>query len=567
VANRTPIAVSLLGLWLMLPTAPAAGQDAVIRPAPIPHTYALLIGSNPGGAGQNPLRYAEEDARRMAEVLEQVGRFSAAQVEVLLRPSPSEVLQALHGLGQTLAAHRAQGEQAQFVFYYSGHARANAIQLGSAELPLNELRQRILELPTTLTLIVLDACQSGAFSQVKGAQPRAAFSYNSVARLHTSGVAVMASSSASELSQESEALRGSYFTHNLMVGLRGAGDRNRNGVVSLAEAYGYAYDRTLAETARTAVGQQHVSLETELTGQGEVPLSYPAQAGAQLELPAALEADVLLQRDDVVLAELHKARDSSLRLALPAGKLVAVLRQDGALSECSLQLQEGQVTRLAPAACHALDEVDARSKGYAALVPEAATLEREAWSVELQIGLGGSKKDAYTQRLEDFGFADTSDIFGTDNVLRLQLAIARQLGPHFSVLTSVRNYDSGRYERDLQSTHDTRITERFTWTSYALQLQLRVHSDAFHQTLRLYAQLGGGLGLVHSQLVSTIENDFGPVLSGAAGLFYMPFRPFGFVFEAAYAYAPVLHNELGDHHDSGGLSLAIGLRYRTWSSP
>jgi hypothetical protein len=72
---------------------------------------------------------------------------------------------------------------------------------------------------------------------------------------------------------------------------------------------------------------------------------------------------------------------------------------------------------------------------------------------------------------------------------------------------------------------------------------------------------------VHSKLQSTSENYFGPVLAASAGLFWMPFRPFGFVFQGAYAYVPVLRNELGEHHDSGGFSLSLGLRYRTWSSP
>jgi hypothetical protein len=564
-----PIGVFVFGFCLQLAAASAVGQvgqDALIRAAPIPHTYALLVGSNPGGAGQIALRYAEDDARRMADVLEQVGKLSSAQVHVLLSPNPDAVRSALQSIGEALAVHRAQGEQAQLVFYYSGHARADAIELGGAELPLRELRQRILALPTTLTLIVLDACQSGAFSQVKGAQPRAAFSYNSVAHLHTSGVAVMASSSASELSQESEALGGSYFTHNLMVGLRGAGDRDRNGIVSLAEAYGYAYDRTLAETARTAVGQQHVSLETALTGQGEVPLTYPAQADAQLELPADLEADVLLEHEGVVLAELHKVKGSALRLALPAGKLAAVLRRDGALSECSLLLSNGQVTRLSPSACEAIDEAAARAKGYAALVPDAGTSPRETWSVELTVGLGSSRKDDYTRRLLDFGFYD-ADVFGLDGIVRLQLAVARQLGQHLSVVADVGNYDVGHYDRDIQSTHDNQVVEHFKWASYALALHLRAHADVFHETLRFFAQFGGGLGWVHSKLQSTSENYFGPVLAASVGLFWMPFRPFGFVFQGAYAYVPVLRNELGEHHDSGGFSLSLGLRYRTWSSP
>src|SRR5262249_46033755 len=158
---------------------------------------------------------------------------------------------------------------------------------GGDELPLTTLRERLTALPSALTIVVLDACQSGAFARVKGAEAAADFTYNSVSRLQQKGLAIMASSSAQELSQESDELRGSYFTHHLVTALRGAGDSDGDGRVSLDEAYRYAYRRTLASTARTQVGQQHVMLETDLAGQGDLPVTYPTEARAQLELPAA----------------------------------------------------------------------------------------------------------------------------------------------------------------------------------------------------------------------------------------------------------------------------------------
>src|SRR5439155_13901499 len=119
---------------------------------------------------------------------------------------------------------------------------------------------------------------SGQFARIKGVETTADFSFNSVSRLTTKGIAVMASSTAQELSQESDELKGSYFTHHLITALRGAADSDGDGRVSLDEAYRYAYRRTLASTATTQVGSQHVTLETDLAGQGEVPVTYPADA-------------------------------------------------------------------------------------------------------------------------------------------------------------------------------------------------------------------------------------------------------------------------------------------------
>ena len=224
------------------------------------------------------LRYAEDDARRVAALLTELGGYAADDGR---RRRPPDAGRAARPAREARDARRrptvAAGRQARVLFYYSGHARATAIDLGADELPLAELRQRLFAVPATLTVVVLDACQSGAFSRDQGRAPAADFSFNSRQHLDASGIAVLASSSGSELSQESEQLRSSYFTHHLLVGLRGAGDANHDGQVSIDEAYRYAYHQTLLATAETAVGGQHVTLEVDLKGHGEVPLSYPAR--------------------------------------------------------------------------------------------------------------------------------------------------------------------------------------------------------------------------------------------------------------------------------------------------
>jgi hypothetical protein len=555
-------------LWALSWLGAEAHAQAVLRPGPVPHTYALLVGKNPGGPGQQDLRYAEQDARRMAELLRELGRVPADRIELLLGPDRAGVLAALRELGTKLAVHRSRGEQAQVVFYYSGHARATAIHLGDEELALSELRAELLALPSTLTLIVLDACQSGAFSSVKGAAPAAEFSYNSVARLQTQGVAVMASSSATELSQESSALRGSYFTHHLMVALRGAGDADGDGTVSLSESYRYAYDRTLSSTMRTAVGRQHVTLETALEGHGDVPITYPAEARAQLELPAELAADVLVERGvehgAAVVAELHKARGAALRLALPAGAYTVVLRAGDAISSCAASLRDGAVTRVQPAGCSELDAEAAAAKGY--FGADAIELEsrrpRERFGLELGLGAGSVGQGAYTDRLADFGFAEQQLVEGA--FLRLALAGTLQLSDHLSAVVDLRNLDHRRYQRTLLAGTSADPEERFAWWSFALGAHLRAHVDLGGDLFRLFAQLGGGAGYVQSELDGYVDRQLGPHLGAGAGAFYMPARHFGLGLQLSYAYAPMLANEIGDHHDNGGLALLVSLRYRSW---
>ena len=299
-------------------------------------TYAIVVGSNAGGPGQANLRYAEDDARRVGDVLAELGGYRRDQIDVVLHPTPDQLRDRLIKLGARVQADLAAGRQSRVLFYYSGHARAQAIDLGADELPLDELRARLFAIPSTLTVVVLDACQSGAFSRIKGAQPTADFSYNSRQHLDASGVAVLASSSGSELSQESEQLRGSYFTHHLLVGLRGAGDANGDGQVSIDEAYRYAYHQTLLATSETAVGGQHVTFEADLKGHGDVPLSFPRAATASIELPAALEGKTLVEsrRAHAVVAETYKAKGAAVRIAVAPGDYDVLVRTNGRISRC-----------------------------------------------------------------------------------------------------------------------------------------------------------------------------------------------------------------------------------------
>jgi hypothetical protein len=151
-------------------------------------SYAIVVGSNLGGPGQEALRFAEEDANRVADLLVELGSYPPEHIDRLVQPSASDLLAAVERAQRRFVPLAREGKQFRFFFYYSGHARADALNLGSQELPLSVLRDQLLQLPATLSIVVLDACQSGAFSRVKGAGPAADFSFNSVERLNTEGI-------------------------------------------------------------------------------------------------------------------------------------------------------------------------------------------------------------------------------------------------------------------------------------------------------------------------------------------------------------------------------------------
>lgn len=542
---------------IALASAPLQAQE---QPSAAPHAYAVLVGSNQAGPGQQPLQWAVKDAQRMKQVLVELGGFPADRVMLVQDPSVAGLMGVLDQHAAVLGAHAAADEDALFVFYYSGHAKAQGLELGSEDLPLEALEAKLEGMPSTFTLVVLDACQAGAISGVKGASPAADFSHNATEGLNTRGLAVLASSTGTELSQESTELEGSYFTHHLVTGLRGAADDNTDGRVTLDEVYSYAYNRTLVSTAQTAVGRQHVTLETRMEGKGETVLTRPGEAAAFLRLPAEMQGELLVYRakDRLVSAELHKARGEPMRVGLVPGDYEALLRQDDDLYRCELNLSEG-TTVFYPGTCELVPVVvDVEGKG--------SLKQRRHEHIMLELGMSDivRQEGDFTDRLGEFGFADDVDVPG----YALQGSLAYTFLPHLGAVISVGNLDYDGRERDFDD--DTSTIHRFTWETWRAAVQARASLPLFHSWLTPYIQGGGGpaLGITsyHDEGDDSTETErhWGWHVSGAAGLQLMPtigrFRYVGLYQQVEFTRAPVIENLLEDVHDSGGMSLSIGLR-------
>jgi len=366
------------------------------RPPPLPFAYAIVVGSRSGGPGQSPLKYATEDATRFGQLLVELGRYDRSHVRFLQDPTPDQLLGELRAIETALRERQALGEQTSLLFYYSGHARASGLSLGQGELPLADLRSVLNSAAADLTVAILDACQSGAFSRIKSAEAAPDFSINSVAQLNTRGLAVLASSTSTELSQESDRLAGSYFTHHLMMAMRGAGDLDGDGRVTLTEAYRYAYARTLVDTAATSVGSQHATLETDLRGKGEVSLTYPKEASASLSLAPELQGDVLVSIGESIVGELNKTAGNPIRLGLPPANYKVIVRQPEMLYECMADLVDGRDTPLSLSGCTSTRLDHSANKGDVADVVFAGS-PRPTWQFEARVDT-----PLYFSTLQDF---------------------------------------------------------------------------------------------------------------------------------------------------------------------
>jgi hypothetical protein len=278
---RARLAVLALAVsWLSL------ASDVRGSPADV-QRFAVLIGNDVGAPDEAPLRYAESDASRMADVLARVSGFAAENVVILKASTAEAALNALITVNDRIRTSTS-GSDSLLLVYYSGHGDRNALHLGQSHLQLTALERLVRGSAATLRLLIVDACHSGALTRVKGGRPAPRISLDLNQRLPGEGIVFLTSSSASEQAQESDELGSSFFTHFLASGLLGAADQNGDGRVVLKEAYRHAYENTILASSRTEAGIQHPTFRDELGGQGDIVLSQLAASpeSGRVRLPS-----------------------------------------------------------------------------------------------------------------------------------------------------------------------------------------------------------------------------------------------------------------------------------------
>jgi hypothetical protein len=336
------IAFALLAL---IGPRPAAADTELRR-------FALIVGADDGGPGRVPLRFAAADARAFAEVLDELGGLAPDDRILLVDPDRRQLEGGLAQLGVMLAS-APSGERRELVVYYSGHSDEDGLLLGGERVGYADLRKTIDALPADVRITILDSCASGTLTREKGGRMRPPFLLDRSADVR--GYAILTSASADEAAQESDRVGGSFFTHFLVSGLRGAADASGDGRVTLDEAYRFAFHETLARTEGTRSGPQHPSYDFQLAGSGDVVLTDLHATSARMRLPEALDGRLFVRdAEGRLVAELRKAAGHPVVLGLPPGKYALLLDRDGALSRGSIELAEGaetpvDVASLAPA--------------------------------------------------------------------------------------------------------------------------------------------------------------------------------------------------------------------------
>jgi hypothetical protein len=329
-----PILLALSG------PAPAAASESEAR------RYALVVGANDGGPGRSRLRYATDDARRVAQVLVELGGVQPTDEVLLLEPRRGDLERAFADLDRRLDAGAGATRRREVVVYFSGHSDETGLLLGGDRYDYGDLRTAIRGLDADVRVAILDSCASGAIVRAKGGRVVPAFLVDESSDV--AGHVFLTSSSADETSQEADRIASSFFTHALVTGLRGAADVDLDSQVTLTEAYRFAYDETLALTEATRRGAQHPAYDMALTGTGDLVMTDLHGTSASLALDETLSGRLFIRDgDDRLVAELYKPAGRPMALGLPPGGYEVTLERDGRLGRARIDLVDGSTESLA----------------------------------------------------------------------------------------------------------------------------------------------------------------------------------------------------------------------------
>ncbi len=358
------VVLLLVALW-------ASEASAAVR------RYALIIGNNTGDADDAALHYAETDAQRVYDVLKDLGGFEPGDMVLLTGEQAPRAQATLIGLNERVRDTVAQGSEALLFVYYSGHGSADALHMSASHFDFTVLEQLVRGSAATFRVLAVDACRSGALTRAKGGHAAAPFDIKVDEQLAEQGLVILTSSAANEDAQESDELRGSFFTHHFVSGLLGAADDDGDGRVTLEEAYRYAYEATLRSSSTTWAGLQHPTFRYELQGAGKLPLTVlpvAPQRRAVLAFPPG-RAYLIMERSErgAVVGEVSDVARAR-RLSVRGGRYFIRGRATDALLEGEVDAPEGSVVEVDDERLHRI--------AYARLVRKGKGVRSVAQGVE-----------------------------------------------------------------------------------------------------------------------------------------------------------------------------------------
>jgi hypothetical protein len=232
-------------------SAPAGiGAESVAR-------FAVVIGRNePEDPGQGVLRYADDDAIAMHDLLEEAGvrslllvspdadTASLHKLDHTEKPTLAAVLAAFGRLAKEIQAAKALGKRTELTLFYSGHGDVadgeGFVVLDGGRLTRTALLESVIaRSPADTNHVIVDACKSYflVFEKGPGGERRPFYrsfaAFGSHKNLDRTGFVL--SSSSHEESHEWERYQAGIFSYEVRSALRGSADADLDGRITYGE--------------------------------------------------------------------------------------------------------------------------------------------------------------------------------------------------------------------------------------------------------------------------------------------------------------------------------------------
>ena len=137
--------------------------------------YGLFIGVNEGGNTRPKLKYATTDAENFSKVMGELGGINKEDEVLLLNPNSKSVYETFSLIKAKIAQNHSSQTRSEFFVYYSGHSDDNGLLVGEERIPYKSFKKAIESAASDISVVIVDSCESGSLTRVKGGQVRPPF--------------------------------------------------------------------------------------------------------------------------------------------------------------------------------------------------------------------------------------------------------------------------------------------------------------------------------------------------------------------------------------------------------
>lgn len=305
--------------------------------------YAFLTGNNLGNKKDIELKYVRNDIKNFKACLVDLCGFKKENIVTLYNGSPDELKQIINLYKGKLSNENLNDDM--FLFYYSGHADNKNFRMNGDNLSYIDFKNSFNTIPTNIRIGIIDACQSGAITRLKGGILDEPFLFKNDKKIK--GEVILSSSSANENSQESDIYKNSIFTYHLLNGLKGNSDVSADGKITLNEAYQYAYNKTISTTVSSIGGIQHPGYKFRLEGEDDIVLSEINNGKTILVFGDEIFGKLLvIDSMDRPIIEFYKDINVIRKFSISPGKYKIILRQAENNLEAIITIKETETRML-----------------------------------------------------------------------------------------------------------------------------------------------------------------------------------------------------------------------------